>query len=171
MTWNHELRPSTKALLGAVTGFGIAMGLPPGALAASAVADGGSVRSSLDFQVSVPRVMQMTLLAHPTSVEVTADDIARGSITVRGPAVDLLVNDRMGFAIRADISGAAFDAVKISGLASPVVATQQGATIHMASMVGRAKPTPMPVQYELQLAPGAQPGRYTWPVTLSLQQL
>lgn len=161
----------TRAFIGAVTGFGIAMAVAPGALAASAVADGGGVRSSLDFQVSVPRVMQMKLLAHPTSVEVTADDIARGSITISGPAVDLLVNDRMGFAIRADLAGGAFDAVRISGLASPVVATQQGATIHMASMAGRAKPAPMPVRYELQLAPGAQPGRYTWPVTLSLQQL
>jgi len=39
----------------------------------------------------------------------------------------------------------------------------------MASMVGRPKPAPMPVSYELQLAPGATPGQYGWPVALSLE--
>jgi hypothetical protein len=29
----------------------------------------------------------------------------------------------------------------------------------------------MPVEYELQLSPDAQPGRYAWPVALSLQQI
>lgn len=156
----------------AIGGLCLAMAMAsPAVLGASAVANGGSVRSSMDFQVGVPRVMQMRLVAHPTSVDVTAEDIARGSIKVSGPAVDVLVNDRMGFAIRADLNGSAFNAVKISGLAAPVVATQAGATIHMSSMVGRAKPAPMPVEYELELAPGAQPGHYAWPVTLSLQQL
>jgi hypothetical protein len=160
-----------KTLLGAIAALALAAMPAPDVLAASAVANGGSVRSSLDFQVSVPRVMQMRLVSHPTSVDITADDIARGSIRVSGPAVDVLVNDRSGFAIRADLNGSVFNAVKISGLASPVVATQAGATIHMSSMVGRPKPAPMPVEYELQLAPGAQPGHYAWPVTLSLQQL
>jgi hypothetical protein len=134
-------------------------------------AGGVSARASIDFQVNVPRVMQMRLAAHPTSVFVTAEDIARGSIKVSGPTVDLLVNDRFGFSIRADLAMGAFSAVKISGLSSPVVATQSGATIRMSSMVGRPKPAPMPVEYELQLAPGAQPGQYAWPVTLSLQQI
>jgi hypothetical protein len=165
------VRLRKKTLLGAITGLALAAILTSNAFAASAVASGGSVHSSIDFQVSVPRVMQMKLVAHPTSLDITADDIARGSIKVSGPRVELLVNDRMGFAIRADLNGSTFNAVRISGLASPVVATQAGATVHMSSMVGRPKPAPVPVEYELQLAPGAQPGHYAWPVTLSLQQL
>jgi hypothetical protein len=39
----------------------------------------------------------------------------------------------------------------------------------MASMVGRPKPAPMPVSYELTLSPGATPGQYGWPVALSLE--
>ena len=146
----------------------------PFAFGASNVASGpggASASASIDFQVNVPRVMQMRLVAHPATVFVTAEDVARGSIKVRGPAVDLLVNDRFGFSIRADLATGAFSAVKISGLSSPVVATQSGATIRMGSMVGRPKPAPMPVEYELQLAPGTQPGQYAWPVTLSLQQI
>lgn len=144
------------------------------AIAASDAATGsGGVRASasIDLRIDVPRVMQMRLVGHPASITVTAEDVARGSIRVSGPAVDLLVNDRLGFSIRADLAASAFSAVKISGLAAPVVATQSGATIRMNSMVGRPKPAPVPVEYELQLAPGAQPGQYAWPVTLSLQQV
>jgi hypothetical protein len=159
-----------KTLQGALLSILLAAALP--ALAASSIATGGSSASaSIDFQINVPRVMQLRLLAHPTSVMVSAADIARGSITVSGPAVDLLVNDRLGFTLRADVVSSAFSAVKITGLSSPVVATQSGATIRMSSMAGRPKPAPMPVEYELQLAPGTQPGQYAWPVTLSLQQI
>jgi len=150
------------------------MALPGPAVAASGVttgANGLASSAAIDFQVNVPRVMQMRLTGHPNVVQVTADDIARGTITVSGPQVDLLVNDRSGYTIRAELANAAFSAVKISGLSYPVVATQSGATIRMSSMVGRTKPAPMPVEYELQLAPGTQPGQYAWPVMLSLQQL
>jgi hypothetical protein len=161
-----------KTLQGALLPIVLAAALP--SLAASGVATGAggmSASASVDFQISVPRVMQLRLVAHPTSVFVTAEDVARGSIKVSGPAVDLLVNDRFGFTIRADLVSPAFSAVRISGLSSPVVATQSGASIRMNSMVGRHKPAPMPVEYELQLAPGTQPGQYAWPVMLSLQQI
>lgn len=146
----------------------------PAAMAASSVAMGGgalSARAAIDFQVNVPRVMQMKLLAHPNAIDISADDIARGSIKVSGAAVDLLVNDRNGYAIRADLAMGAFTAVKVSGLPAPLVATQAGGLAQMPSMVGKPKPAPMAVEYELQLAPDAQPGHYAWPVTLSLQQL
>lgn len=154
--------------------FAVLAAAAPFAFGASGVATGSaglSAHAAIDFQVNVPRVMQMRLLGHPAYVAVTADDIARGSIKVSGPQVDLLVNDRFGYTIRAEVASAAFTAVKISGLASPVVATQSGATIRMTSMVGRPKPAPLPVEYELQLAPGTQPGQYAWPVMLSLQQI
>ena len=57
------------------------------------------------------------------------------------------------------------------GLPSAAVATSTGAVIPMPSMVGKPRPAPMPVEYELQLSPDAQPGTYAWPVSLSLQQL
>jgi hypothetical protein len=145
-----------------------------GASAASDVArDGGGVsaRSAIDFAIQVPRVMRMRLQGHPAALDITADDIARGSVKVTGASLDLLVNDRLGYLIHADLAGGAFSAVKIVGLSSPVVATQAGASIRMDSMVGKPKPAPMAVEYELRLSPDAQPGHYAWPVTLSLQQL
>lgn len=162
-----------NTLYGAILVAAIAS-LPAVAPASSDVAKGNNglrASASIDVRVDIPHVMQMKLAGHPTAIDVTADDIARGSIRITGASVDLLVNDRFGYYIRADLAGGEFSAVRIAGLSSPVVATQAGALIQMASMVGKPKPAPMPVEYELQLAPDAQPGHYAWPVTLSLQQL
>jgi hypothetical protein len=126
-------------------------------------------KASVDFTLQVPRVMQLHLLGHPASLEISADDIARGSITVSGPRLDLLVNDRLGSVLRAELVNAVFSAAKIVGLPSPLTATATGATLRLASMVGRPKPQPIAVDYELTLAADAVPGRYSWPVALSLQ--
>ena len=142
-------------------------------LAASDVAQGqGSLKASarVDFSISVPHVMQLRLVGHPATVDVTADDIARGSVTVNGAALDLLVNDRTGYVIRAQLGNGIFTAARVLGLPGTLVASADAGTLRMASMVGRPRPAPMPVTYELQLAPGAQPGRYSWPVALSLEQ-
>jgi hypothetical protein len=167
-----RMRPSRSTFLGTVT-FLAASAVAPAWAASEAAIGHGSVaaRASIDFQITVPRVMQMKLIAHPAAIDVTAEDIARGSIRVSGPALDLLVNDRLGYAIRAQLAAGAFSAVKISGLAQTVVATEAGASIRMASMVGKPRPAPMPVEYELLLSPDAQPGHYAWPVMLTLQHI
>ena len=141
--------------------------------AASSVAQGGGslkASASLDFSISVPHVMQLRLLGHPSTLDITADDIARGSITVSGASLDLLVNDRAGYVIRAQLANGIFTAAKVLGLPGTLVAAADSGTLRMASMVGRPRPAPMAVSYELQLAPGTQPGRYSWPVALSLEQ-
>jgi hypothetical protein len=129
-----------------------------------------AAKASLDFTLKVPRVMQMRLLGHPDALEVTADDIARGSIVVSGPRLDLLVNDRLGYVLRAELVNAMFSAARIIGLPSELTATAAGASVRMASMVGRPKPQPVAVRYELMLAADAVPGRYSWPVALTLQE-
>jgi hypothetical protein len=130
-----------------------------------------TARASIDFAIAIPKVMQMRLIAHPAALEVTAEDVARGSITVSGPSIDLLVNDRDGYNVRAELVNAVFTAVRIAGLPAPVQASAIPAIVRMPSMTGRPRPLPMPVAYELQLASDTLPGRYTWPVALSLQGL
>jgi hypothetical protein len=133
------------------------------AFAASGITTGNGTlasRASVDISVTIPKVMQLRLVNHPASLEITSDDVARGSVRVTGASLDLLVNDRLGFELRADLLNAMFTAVRIAG--SP--------SMRFASMVGRPRQQPFPVEYELQLAPGATPGRYAWPVSLSIQQ-
>ena len=129
-----------------------------------------AARASIDIAIAVPRVMQMRLLGHPAMLDVTPEDIARGSITVSGPSIDLIVNDRAGYNLRAELVNAVFSAVRIAGLPASVQASAAPAIVHMPSMVGRPRPQAMPVAYELQLASDAVPGRYPWPVALSLQE-
>jgi len=140
--------------------------------ASDALSGAGAItaKASVDFLITVPRVMQMRLLGHPASLDITAEDIARGSVTVSGPRLDLLVNDRLGFVLRAELVNAVFSAARIVGLSAPITATAAGATLRMASMVGRPKPQPVAVDYELTLAADAVPGRYSWPVSLTLQE-
>ncbi|HLX25105.1 MAG TPA: hypothetical protein VKR38_17280 [Usitatibacter sp.] len=138
---------------------------------ASGVSIGGAplARASLDVSIVVPTVMQLHELARPASIDITAEDVARGKLTVTGSLLDLLVNSRGGYLIRARVVNAVVTAVSVIGLPGPLVATPDSATLPMASMVGRPKPAPLPVQYELQLSPGVQPGHYAWPVALTLE--
>ncbi len=138
---------------------------------ASSLSIGGAplARASIDVSIVVPAVMQLRELARPAAIDITAKDIARGKVTVNGALLDLLVNNRNGYLIRARVVNAVVTAVSVIGLPGPLVATPDSATLPMASMVGRPKPAPMPVQYELQLSPDAQPGHYAWPVALTLE--
>ena len=152
---------------------GLALPLAQLAVAASDTVSGPgtlAARASIDFAIAVPRMMQMRLISHPATLDVTAEDIARGTITVSGPSIDLLVNDRTGYNLRAELVSAVFTAVRIAGLPATVQATAAPAIVRMPSMVGRPRPQPIPVAYELQLASDAVPGRYSWPVALSLQE-
>jgi len=137
--------------------------------ASSFVTGGGSASASLDFSLAVPRVLQLRELSRPASLDISADDVARGKVVVGGAMLDLLANDPAGYVIRARLVGAVFTAASIVGLPGPLVATPDSATLRMATMVGRPRPAPVPVQYELQLAPDASPGHYAWPVALTLE--
>jgi len=147
--------------------------IPLAVRAASDIALGGapSVRASIDVSIVIPAVMQLKQLAHPATLEISSDDIARGKVIITGTQLDLLVNDPVGYAIRARVVNAMFSAVSISGLPQPLVASSLSTTLRMASMVGRPRPAPVPVQYELELSPDAMPGRYSWPVALTLEKL
>jgi hypothetical protein len=169
------MRPTSRSL--ALKAFAAAHGLPlllgvQLAYASSTLAGGAGpvAKAYLDFSIGVPKVMQLRLVGHPLALDVTAADVARGEITVSGPALDLLVNNPLGYVLRAEILGAVFTAVRINGLAAPVVVTHDAALLRMPTMVGRPKPAPTPVEYRLQLAADALPGRYAWPVSLTIQE-
>lgn len=142
-----------------------------GAHAASQVATGAgplTAKAAVDIAISIPRVMRMQLLDHPATVAVTSEDIARGYLRVAGPRIDLLVNDRQGYAMRAELLGTAFTEARISGLPGAITATREAALAQMPTMVGRPRPQPYNVVYELKLSPGATPGPQAWPVALTL---
>jgi hypothetical protein len=167
--------PNRTVFSALVTASGVALGMGvQDARASSELVSGNAARvtarAALDMKVSVPKVMQMRLLGHPQMLDITADDIARGEIIVKGPSLDMLVNDRFGYVLRAEIMNAIFTAVRITGLPAAVTVTRDAALLRMPTMVGRARPAPVPVEYRLQLAADTVPGQYAWPVSLTIQE-
>jgi hypothetical protein len=144
----------------------------PGAAGASASLEAGpavpAASARIDLAVKVPRVIRIRLLDHPATIAVSAEDVARGYVTVTGPRIDILVNDRLGYEVRAELFGTAFTAVRIAGLPAEVSATREASPARMPPMVGRARPEPYRVTYELELAKDAAPGSHPWPLALTL---
>ena len=138
--------------------------------AASATATGSTGSAQVDFAITVPRVLELRLDGVPTTLEVTADDVGRGRVRVSGSRILLVSNDPRGVTLRAVLLHPAFRAVHIVGLRAAFDATRDQSTALQPSSVGRPRPGAVDVAYEIELGDGAQPGRYAWPVALSLQQ-
>ena len=135
--------PTSWALAGAAAGLA-ALALPWEAAAQPATA----------LRIGA-RVLQSLRLAadHPSTVTVSAADIARGVVEVRGFTVGLRSNTRDAYAIRVNVWNPAFAGIELWGI---------GAVTGTASAA---------VTYRLRLAPGARAGVYPWPVTLSVEAL
>ena len=136
------------------------------AVALPAAAAKHSASAAIDFRVAVPRVMALQLDGHPARVQVTAQDVARGELVVRGPRVRITANAREGFLLRAELRGAAFRGFEVDGLPA-LVGCDCTSTQAPMRVAGNRLSTE--VAYRLRLAPDAGPGEYGWPLTLSLQ--
>ena len=129
---------------------------------------GMQARAAVDFAIQVPRVLELHALEQPDAVEVTAEDVREGQVTIRGSRLHLVSNDPRGTTLRAELRHAAFRAVRIDGLTHAPSASSEHFSVTLPSMVGRPRPAPIEVAYVLTLQPDAAPGRYAWPVALSL---
>lgn len=141
------------------------------ALAASSSGSGRgalSASASIDLQVRIPRVLEMRLLDHPSTVNVTPYDIANGEVVVTGTRLELVSNDRNGYWIAAALRGP-FAAATIEGLDAPMHIDSTGGRVLMPGHVGMSRPKPYLVRYHLRLRDGAAPGTYRWPVALSIE--
>ncbi|HXS52895.1 MAG TPA: hypothetical protein VN782_10225 [Usitatibacter sp.] len=148
---------------------GLAAALPSAASSASAGARGGANASAaIDLRIAVPKVLELRLLDHPSTVHVSAADAANGEVVVTGPRMQLISNASHGYVVQAAIRGP-FTAASIEGLPQPVHIDASGARIAMPSMVGQSRPLPFRVRYRLRLRKDTPPGTYPWPVSVSLE--
>lgn len=143
--------------------------LPAGAASGTASGSGAlSASASIDLRVIVPQTLEMRTLDQPATIEVTPADAANGEVVVSGPRVALLSNDRRGYRIEAALRGP-FSEATIEGLVAPLHVDAAGGRVTMPSMVGQKRPEPLPLRLRLRLREGTAPGRYPWPVALSIQ--
>jgi hypothetical protein len=156
-------------LLAAAAVGAVALATPRPAGASAQHAEGaGPATASIRLAIKAPRVMRIQLLDHPATVSVSAEDVARGFVTVTGPRIDLLVNGWQGYTVRSEIVGSAFSGARVAGLPAPINATREPALAHFPSMTGRPRAQPYAVVYELQLSADTAPGVHPWPVALAL---
>ncbi|HUJ01638.1 MAG TPA: hypothetical protein VLY46_15470 [Usitatibacter sp.] len=150
-------------------GIGLAIALPSAASSTS-VDGGGALRAgaAIDVRVVVPKVLELRLLDHPQTVQVSAADAANGQVVVSGPRIALVSNARSGYVVQAAIRGP-FTEASIEGLPQPVHVDSSGARVPMPAMVGQLRPQPFRVRYRLTLRENTPPGTYAWPISLSLQ--
>lgn len=123
--------------------------------------------ASIDLGIIVPRVMRMRLLDHPSTIDVTREDVESGVVIVDGPKLELASNDPRGYWLDAQLRGP-FAEATIEGLRAPMHIAASGVRVLMPSMVGERRPAPYRLRYELRLREGTTPGVYRWPVTLSM---
>ena len=119
------------------------------------------------FSIRIPRIAKLTLVDHPRSVTISAEDIARGHLLVAGARIGIVSNDRRGVILRAGLLGTAVEAVELAGLGSTVEVAAGGTSIALAPAV--AGSVLLPAEYRMRLSRIATPGTYRWPVTLSIE--
>ena len=121
-----------------------------------ASAESLSSSASIGLRVAVPRVLMLKVEAQPEAVVVTADDVARGEVVVRGARVLVLSNDRRGYRLAAESMHPAFSAVEVHGLSADLPSAS------------RSPAQAVPVEFRLKLSPSAIPGEYRWPLRLGV---
>lgn len=156
----------------------IAVGLLAGSLAfaGGARASGGTAtgvgaleaKAAIDFRVVVPPLVRLRTLATRASVELGADEAARGHAAVAGAATIEIVCNLRGFALRFDIVDPAVAAVEVDGLDRPLRALPGGTTVYIAVQSASERRQRRTLGYRVHYAPGTVAGHRPLPVAISL---
>ena len=103
------------------------------------------------------------------NVEVSPADVARGMVEVRaGSRLAIVTQAPGGYAVDFHLRGGWPLAVRILGLASPLVLLGHGGTAEQrATVPGRQVVT---LDYQFQLAPEMAPGTYAWPLQMTVRK-
>ena len=136
------------------------------ALAAGA-ACADEARSTFRVSLVVPTRVALQALGEPASVTVTEADLARGYLDV--PArYHVTLNDRRGYLLQIAHLGGVAREVRVSGLGGTFVVAGDTVAVHQR---GQSFEQDVALEFRLVLAPGAEAGRFDWPVALSVQPL
>lgn len=146
--------------------FALAMAAAAGApVAAMAEQPAAGARSTVNLVVRIPVVARMHTLSQGEAVTVTAADIQRGFVEVpAGSRFELVANS--AHTVHFAAQGAWFSAVKVSGLGGDLMLGPTGG--EFLQPLRLAGPEIHQLNYRFDLSPQAVPGRYAWPLSLSV---
>jgi hypothetical protein len=127
---------------------------------------------SARISVSVAVLPRTAILSAtmPASLDVSALDVARGFVDVRGGSRILVTNNSPeGFELEVLTGESVFSSVSVYGLGADDTVDADGGEIFLPSRRGAA--IPLVLGYRFQLAPGTVPGRYPWPLQFNVRAI
>jgi hypothetical protein len=149
------------ALLGTL-GFGMAMA-PLGAAA--------SDQTTLKVSATILKRASLQVLAQPSTVVITADDIARGYIDVSQVEVAISNNSLQGYMLVFDCHAEFVRQTRVRGLDREVqLGADGGAVVQTANGQGVTNMV-LDLVFRFELAASARQGVYPWPMELSVTPL
>ncbi len=147
-----------------------------GALLALASSGGRTSPAAVTARAQMPvgaTVLARALIAEeqsPAVLEVSAADVARGYVDVRGATRLTVANTSpYGFALDVWPAVPVFRALVVGGLGAEARLGDDGGAIVQRGQRGAALPLTLDLRF--QLAPGVAPGRYPWPLRYSVHPL
>jgi hypothetical protein len=151
-----QRRLVTGALVAALVTVG------PGALVPAHAAQ--SVSRTVQFVIKVPPMVRVKMRNQPASLEVTARDVERGYVERAGASL-LEVTSNTPWQIHFRPSGEVIRTARVSGLAGEVLVGPEGGS--RSNLLAARQMSAFELSYRFELAPGAQPGTYPWPLVMS----
>lgn len=139
-------------------------------MAPAAVAAEGS-ETKLSVTATVLKHASLKVLAQPSSVVVTAADIARGYVEVPSPAQIAVKNNSTGYMLVFAGHGDFVRQVRVRGLGSEVQMGADGGAVSQANSGGGMSSTVLDLGFRFELSAAAQQGVYPWPMQMSVVPL
>ena len=149
-----------RILVGVALAAAFALSVSPKTARAASV---GS--STMKVTANVLPYLRLQVLKQASTLDVTAEDSARGYIDVPA-ATDLMAktNDRNGFSLSFDARSNVFRKAQVTGLAGGLVLGPEGGMTHQPFTGNQML---MRLSYRFFLAPEVAPGSYPWPLQIS----
>lgn len=128
-------------------------------------ASAGFGSSTMKVTANVLPYLRLQVLKQVSTLDVTAEDVARGYIDVPA-ATDLMAktNDRNGFSLSFDARSNVFRKAQVTGLVSGLELGPDGGMAHQPFTGNQML---MRLSYRFFLAPEVAPGSYPWPLQIS----
>ncbi|SFC14835.1 hypothetical protein SAMN05216344_11012 [Polaromonas sp. OV174] len=146
--------------------------LSVGFLGASGVAEAGSDESKLLVTATVLKHASIKVLAQPTSVVVTATDIARGYVDVPGFAqVAVQSNTQEGYMLMFESQADFVRHTLVKGLGNDVQLGWSGGGVARSAIGRGMSKATLDLGFRFILSESARQGVYAWPIHLSVSPL
>ena len=143
-----------------------------GVLASPSLVAANTTEAKLAVSATIMKHASLKVLAQPTSVVVTAADVARGYVDVSSPAQFAIQNNsQSGYLLTFAAEGEFMRQTLVRGLGNDVQLDGAGGGVaRSADGAGMAKTT-LALMFRFVLSESAKQGVYAWPVSLSVAAL